>query len=368
VPVFVSGDQVTFLLTALLSAALTALGIVLLLKSPLVALFLDTTQKPHALHQAPTPRLGGLAIMLTVVLIVFFQLTPGMDSALGWMLLLTLGIAIFSMVDDRRGLPVWIRLVTHLVAASFVVILLGTKLVTNLPTLGASVMLVLFVIGIVWMTNLYNFMDGANGLAGLMGCIGFGGLAIIGATGGAVNDPQIYALVVSCAALSGACAGFLFFNFPASRVFLGDAGSIALGFLAGTATLYGVAVDVWPLWLPILCFSPFIVDATVTLFRRALRGEKIWLPHRQHFYQRLIIDCEWSHRRTALTYAMIMLLAIGDALRWYVGKFPSELTSQWLPPLSMLLAWVLIYTALLVVAEREIRRRHRINKTNMSTK
>jgi UDP-N-acetylmuramyl pentapeptide phosphotransferase/UDP-N-acetylglucosamine-1-phosphate transferase len=367
VPVFVSGDPMTFILTAILGAVGTALGLLLLLNSPLAGFFLDTTQKSHALHMTPTPRLGGVAIVLTVVLIVFFQAQPRMDSALAWIVLLSLGIATFSMVDDRRGLPVWIRLVAHFAGAGFVVLLLGSKLVTNFPTLGASVTLVLFVVGLVWMTNLYNFMDGANGLAGLMGCIGFGGLGIMGAVGGAANGSEIYALVMLCAAVSGACAGFLVFNFPAGRVFLGDAGSITLGFLAGGIALYAVAIDVWPLWLPILCFSPFIVDATVTLLRRALRGEKVWLPHRQHFYQRLIIDCEWSHRRTALTYAVIMLLAFGDGLRWQLANSQADTSARWVPPITLLLTWVLIYATLLAVAEMKIRRQSRKKTTNMST-
>jgi UDP-N-acetylmuramyl pentapeptide phosphotransferase/UDP-N-acetylglucosamine-1-phosphate transferase len=200
-------------------------------------------------------------------------------------------------------------------------------------------------LSIIWSMNAYNFMDGANGMAGFMAFIGFGAMAIAGVVSGA------YQLAVICAAVSGTAIGFLPLNYPTARVFMGDSGSILLGFLASTLGWYGWVIGAWALHFPLLVFSPFLVDATVTMLRRTFRGEKIWLPHRQHFYQRLIIDCHWSHGRTVLVYALIMVLVSLDALRLHSGRLLSDPSAQWATPLPALLTWMLIYGVILVVAE-----------------
>jgi UDP-N-acetylmuramyl pentapeptide phosphotransferase/UDP-N-acetylglucosamine-1-phosphate transferase len=114
-------------------------------------------------------------------------------------------------------------------------------------------------------------------------------------------------------ALSGAALGFLLFNFDPARVFLGDAGSIPLGFLAGGLGLLGVVKGVWPWWFPLLAFSPFVVDATATLLRRMARREKFWTAHREHYYQRLV-RMGWSHRRLALVEYTLMAACGASAL------------------------------------------------------
>jgi UDP-N-acetylmuramyl pentapeptide phosphotransferase/UDP-N-acetylglucosamine-1-phosphate transferase len=91
-----------------------------------------------------------------------------------------------------------------------------------------------------------------------------------------------------CAGVAAAAAGFLCFNFHPARIFMGDVGSVPLGFTAGALGLVGWRSGAWPLWFPLLVFAPFILDATVTLLRRALRGEKVWQAHRSHYYQRMV--------------------------------------------------------------------------------
>ena len=93
---------------------------------------------------------------------------------------------------------------------------------------------------------------------------------------------------------------------------MGDVGSIPLGFLAAVLGLRGFWSGAWPAWFPLLVFSVFIIDATVTLLRRGLRGEKVWLPHREHYYQRLVRS-GWSHRRLALAAYALMLATGGSA-------------------------------------------------------
>ena len=145
-------------------------------------------------------------------------------------------------------------------------------------------------------------------------------------------------------ALTGASAGFLVFNFPPAKVFMGDAGAIPLGFLAITLGIHGNMLGLWPWWFVVLIFSPFIVDASATLFRRTLQGRKPWVAHRDHYYQRLILS-GWSHRQTALAYHALMLVAAGCALA--MARHPE--TS------AMLLAWVIIYALLLILLEWQLR-------------
>lgn len=197
------------------------------------------------------------------------------------------------------------------------------------------------IIIIVWSTNLFNFMDGADGLAGGMALIGFGTYGYAAFTVVPSSDLSIVAAIIA-----GASLGFLLFNFPPARVFMGDAGSIPLGFLAAVLGLYGVFLEVWPVWFPVLVFSPFIVDATVTLCRRLVKGEKFWLAHRQHYYQRLILS-GWSHRRTTLAYYVVMLTGAVSAL--YARKL--------FDPLPILGLWVIAYSLLLICLERYLQAR-----------
>jgi UDP-N-acetylmuramyl pentapeptide phosphotransferase/UDP-N-acetylglucosamine-1-phosphate transferase len=144
-----------------------------------------------------------------------------------------------------------------------------------------------------------------------MATIGFGALAL----GAWLGDAP--GLATFCAAIAAAALAFLRFNFPPARVFMGDAGSIPLGFLAASLGILGAQQNVWPALFPLLVFSPFIVDASVTLTRRALRGEKVWQAHRSHYYQRVVL-LGATHRQLALAaYAlMLTMAALAFALRF----------------------------------------------------
>ena len=274
---------------AVLSFAITY-GVLRLLMAKFGRVALDRPNE-RSLHEQPVPRTGGIAILAGAAVSLAF----GVGSL--WLpLVLAAGLAVLSFVDDVRGLHTGMRLATHLAAAG----VLAWYLLSPMQPLA----LVLLALGVAWITNLYNFMDGSDGLAGGMALIGFGGYALAAALAGHV---PLAALDIALAASAGA---FLLLNFPPARIFLGDVGSVPLGFLAAALGLAGWRDDVWPLWFPLLVFAPFIGDATLTLLRRLARGERVWRAHREHYYQRLV-RMGAGHRGAALTgYALMVVCAL----------------------------------------------------------
>jgi UDP-N-acetylmuramyl pentapeptide phosphotransferase/UDP-N-acetylglucosamine-1-phosphate transferase len=252
----------------------------------------------RSLHSTPVPRVGGIALMAGV-LSAWALLTPFLAW---WIALPAVGLFALSLLDDVRGLSPQVRLAGHFLAALLAVSGAGVPWLWFVPVL-------LF---IAWMTNLYNFMDGSDGLAGGMALFGFGGYGI----GAWLAGDAMFALLnLSVAA---AALGFLAFNFHPAKVFMGDAGSIPLGFLAAAFGVAGWRAGYWPFWFPLLVFSPFAVDATLTLLKRAWRGEKLSRAHRSHYYQRMV-QMGWGHRNTALAEYALMLLACASAL-WGIGQ------------------------------------------------
>jgi UDP-N-acetylmuramyl pentapeptide phosphotransferase/UDP-N-acetylglucosamine-1-phosphate transferase len=273
--------------------AVTASLIVWMLRSRFARLVLDHPNE-RSLHVNPVPRTGGLAIMLAVA-IAGIALLPG--SAI-W-LAPALALAVLSFVDDLRGLPVTARFAFQLViAAAFAALVLGDQ-----PFLGIAAA----TLAAAWLANLYNFMDGSDGLAGGMAVIGFGYTGLAALAGGDVS------LAAASFSITGAAGAFLVFNFHPARIFMGDVGSVPLGFLAAAIGMLGWRESLWPLWFPVLVFSPFIVDASVTLVRRLLRGDKVWQAHKEHYYQRLV-RLGLGHGRTAVIEYLVMLAAGGSAL------------------------------------------------------
>jgi UDP-N-acetylmuramyl pentapeptide phosphotransferase/UDP-N-acetylglucosamine-1-phosphate transferase len=271
---------------ALLALPVSAFTVWLLSRGRVARIVLDHPNQ-RSLHTTPIPLTGGLGVVAGVAM--------GWAAAGGTLPVALWGgaalLAVLSFADDRYGLPISVRFLAHITAAVWLVAAVGADWNPWLWPLAVA--------AIVWMTNLYNFMDGSDGLAGGMALFGFGFFAIAAATHGQ-PDLALATLTVAAAAL-----GFLVFNLPPARVFMGDAGSISLGFLAAGFGMLGAVRDVWPVWFPVLVFLPFIVDATVTLLRRGLRGEKVWHAHKEHYYQRLI-RMGWSHRQTALVEYALM--------------------------------------------------------------
>jgi UDP-GlcNAc:undecaprenyl-phosphate/decaprenyl-phosphate GlcNAc-1-phosphate transferase len=292
------------------------------LKTPLSSFALD---KPNArsLHVNHVPRTGGLALVVGVIA----TWLAGQHNH-GW-ILLVLALMFVSLVDDLRGLSVrWRLLVQLLVSASFIWLFLPNPAWWLIP---------FALLGLVWMTNLYNFMDGSDGLAGGMAMSGFGAFAI------AAYSAQNLQLAQMCGAIVASSFAYLMFNFYPAKIFMGDSGSIPLGFLVGAIGLHGWQQGIWPYWFPLLAFSPFVVDATVTLLKRTINGEKMSEAHKTHYYQRLV-QMGWGHKKTALVEYALMLLTCGSAILML------KLPDIWI--YGLLFLWVLIYAVLMLQIDK----------------
>lgn len=277
----------------------------------------------RSLHDMPVPRIGGVALLAGV----FSGWALMVQSLTWWVILPLLLLFVVSLLDDMRGLSVRQRLPAHVAAAALLV--WGSGLAGQYPLLS---IVVLF--AVVWMTNLYNFMDGSDGLAGGMAFFGFTAYGLASLMSESVSGESFAMLNFS---ISAAALGFLYHNFHPAKVFMGDAGSIPLGFLAAAMGLWGWRLDYWPAWFPMLVFSPFIVDATVTLIKRSLRGAKVTEAHREHYYQRMV-QMGWGHRNVALAEYALMF-GVGVTALWMLRA-----SLPWMT----LLAWSCIYGGLMI--------------------
>lgn len=298
----------------------------------------------RSLHYRPTPRTGGLAVLAGVLTAaVSLSTLFEFHRHLLWIGAGVLVVSSISFLDDRFDVPAGLRFLIHVgVAATLVAVGLVVEelelpgLAWTLSTPFAAVVTLGYV---VWMTNLYNFMDGMDGFAGGMTAIGFGTLGLLGW----LSADWLFA--ATCWAIAASALGFLVWNFPPARIFMGDAGSSSLGFLAAACSLWADQQNIAPLWISILLFSPFVVDATVTLFRRAFRGYPIWTAHRSHYYQRMAL-AGWGHRRTVLWEYALMLACAASAI--LVAR--AELGQTW--PWFVVAGWAAVYLMLAFAADR----------------
>jgi UDP-N-acetylmuramyl pentapeptide phosphotransferase/UDP-N-acetylglucosamine-1-phosphate transferase len=329
------------LLSTTLSAVLTAL-----FARPGSPVFVLDHPNERSLHARPIPRSGGAAILAAIAVATLAGgLVSPVSAAAPGMVTGFLITGIVFLWEDLRGVLLPLRLLAHFTAAAFLV--RGGLRATNLLVPGMEIVwpgwlaVALTLLFVVWMINLYNFMDGIDGLAGSMAVVGFGTFAILGVLAG---DPLFATASVIVAA---AAAGFLVFNLPPARCFMGDAGSNTFGFLAAAFALWGSYQWIVPLWISLLVFSPFIVDASVTLLRRAWKLERIWEPHRRHFYQRLA-GLGWGHRRILAAEILLMLFCSSAGM----VALPSPPGGKWLI-LAVVAAVYVILMRWVVVAERQ---------------
>lgn len=247
-------------------------------------------------HQMPTPRGGGVGFVVVAALLTLLVLPAAASTfALSGGLLAVAGIGWW---DDHRPLSARLRLAVHVLAAAALVWALRGWPEGAVSTLQS----VLAVLWLVAMVNFWNFMDGINGLASLQAVLAAGlyaGLAL------AAGLPAEALLMLGLAA---AVMGFLPFNLPRARMFMGDVGSGALGFALGAFALMlePVLVDPWILLLPV---APMLTDASLTLLQRMALRRRWYAAHRSHLYQ-WWVRAGASHVRVSLAYALFSLLVV----------------------------------------------------------
>jgi UDP-N-acetylmuramyl pentapeptide phosphotransferase/UDP-N-acetylglucosamine-1-phosphate transferase len=254
-------------------------------------------------HAVPTPRGGGLAVTPIVVagIGLCFALRGG--SAADWAMLAgAAGLAALSWIDDRRSLPPWPRFAAQIAAVALVLALMPKCAVTGglLPSAAEKILLGL---AWVWFVNLTNFMDGIDGITGVETISLSVGL-LLALPGVAAAGPL--------AILAGAALGFLVWNWHPAKIFMGDVGSIPLGFVLGYLLLRGTILHPLGWAVGLILPALYWTDATLTLVRRGLAGKPVWQAHKEHFYQRAT-QGGWSHARVSLLLLVGNLGLIGMA-------------------------------------------------------
>lgn len=274
-------------------------------------------------HKLPTPRGGGLSIV--IVFLLGLLALFGLDLLAGSVLWALLGagaiVAITGFLDDHGHIAARWRLLVHFCAAAWGLYCLGGLPTIILPVPGLSILTLdlgwigqlLAALYLVWLLNLYNFMDGIDGIASIEAITVSVGAALLYAMQTEANTlwgvPVLLTMTV---------VGFLVWNFPPAKIFMGDAGSGFLGIVLGLLSIQAAWVNPLFLWSWLILLAVFITDATWTLFRRLLRGEKVYQAHCSHAYQ-YAARFYGSHKKVTLTVAVINLvwllpLALGVAL------------------------------------------------------
>ncbi|MBI1272720.1 MAG: glycosyl transferase [Alphaproteobacteria bacterium] len=236
----------------------------------------------RSMHTAPVPRGAGIAIVTVMVAaLIWMVFKSGYDTVAICLLAGTSLVAVVSLLDDIKTLPPALRLAAHITATAAVVYVIPPDQSITGGMLHLALERTLIVIIWAGYMNIYNFMDGIDGITGVETItIALGTLLLLG--GMAFNDHGLLAVV--CLALIGSCFGFLCLNWHPAKIFMGDVGSVSCGYITGYFLLVLLHTSHW--YVAAILPLYYLADGGITLVRRLLRGEKIWLPHRQHFYQK----------------------------------------------------------------------------------
>lgn len=273
-------------------------------------------------HSLPTPRGGGIGIWLAFVIIGFIFLKDNAFTVLAAI------AGLIGFLEDIFTLPSKVRLIIQIIISASIAWLL------LMP--GSLVTILLFIFWVVFITgtaNLYNFMDGINGIAGFTGVIGFGLTAYFSYY--ILND---YNLFLMSMILAFACIGFLPFNFPRAKVFMGDVGSIFLGFVfASFVVKLSVTINIF--LCMIMFLSTFYADAVITLYYRWRRGENLMHAHRSHLYQYLSNELKLPHWKVTLLYAVVQLCFGAIA----IAAYPKGLVVQLILFMSFAIVFLFSY-------------------------
>jgi len=273
---------------------------------------LDHPGERHS-HTEITPRGGGAGLVLAMLIVSLSLVETGTDDF--WVRCIAPGILVLAATgwwDDHASLSARFRFSVQLVVTCW---LLWCAL--GVGWLQGIVSLTFCGLFVIWMTNMYNFMDGSNGMAGLQGVFAASVLAGLFQHSGDVPYAMYSMILAAC------CLGFLPWNLGRAKVFMGDVGSLALGFVFAALLLYGYGSGAFSLPVAGLVMLLFLTDSTMTLLFRVIRGERWYNAHRQHLYQRLIAS-GWAHGQVAVLYQAINITLV----------LPGILLAVYLPDLA----------------------------------
>jgi Fuc2NAc and GlcNAc transferase len=275
-------------------------------------------------HRTATTRGGGLAIVLTFLCGLPILYAAGLVPSSVLVAICGGGglVALIGFADDHRPVPVYLRLLSHFLGAAWALYWLGgVPSITGFASIPAWVLTGLAAFWMVWLVNLYNFMDGIDGIASIEAITVCFGAALLTFTLLPASD-----LWLEPALLLASVAGFLYWNYPPARIFMGDAGSGFLGFVLAVFCVQAAWVAAGAFWAWIILLGVFVVDASVTLVRRMLRGQKLHEAHRSHGYQ-YASRKHGTHERISLAVGAInlvwllplALLVASAKLDWKIG-------------------------------------------------
>ena len=282
----------------------------------------------RSLHNIPVPRGGGLGITAALL---FGWISIGVPVHFVAAIAIVWAV---SAWDDWHGTPPWFRLTVHALAACLVVFL-GTQL--------HPIAAILSLFALIWAVNLFNFMDGADGIAATTAVTGGLTLAALALFASPADDSNF--LIPAALLVAASAAGFLGFNMPPAKIFMGDGGSTVLGLSLAALSFHGVANDVWGAAVPLAVFVPFWADATYTLLRRTLAGNNPLQPHRDHLYQRLVL--------AGLGHQGVLMWMVGWNLLSCALAYSLRLDRSWIG-WAVVALYAVIYV---VVAEWTLRKR-----------
>ncbi|MBZ6077136.1 MraY family glycosyltransferase [Microvirga puerhi] len=265
----------------LFAAGLLSTLLILVLK-PLLVRYALARPNARSSHKVPTPQGGGIAVVSAALLIalgtfVLFGLPSGPFQDFLIVAVASIILAVVGAIDDIRPLPAVLRLVLQMIAVAAVVLVSRAHVFPELVPFGVEA--IILILAGTWFVNLVNFMDGLDWITVAEMVPVTAAIATLGPMAG-LSIPMVFVAIALC----GALIGFAPFNKPVARLFLGDVGSLSIGLLVGWLLLQlaGTGALAAAILLPLY----YLMDATITLFRRLARGEKVWEAHRSHFYQK----------------------------------------------------------------------------------
>jgi Fuc2NAc and GlcNAc transferase len=326
------------LLAILIVAFLAAWGGTLLMRRYALSRAMLDVPNARSSHRVPTPRGGGVAFVAVFLLglpllwsLDLVRPRTALALALGGSL-----VAVVGFIDDRRSLSSRVRFGCHLLAAALALSVLGGWPVLELGTRSinwGALGYVFGVLAIAWSINLYNFMDGIDGLAISQAVFMALGTALIVHLAGGASYPALL--------LAAACGGFLLLNWPPAKIFMGDAGSGFLGFAFALLALRSTLAQQTTIWPWLILYAVFVVDASYTLIRRMLSGQRWTEAHRSHAYQHAAQRLG-AHRPVScavIAINLLWLLPLACAARQWPELGPWLCLLAWLPLLALAVYW-----------------------------